>query len=706
MDVLGYEKIVGIDIETWDGNRGGSLDPIKGKIALVQIAYDSNSIKLYRPWEPNFSEALEVLSNKDILKVGHNLKFDLKFFYMNNIFPSPIFDTMIASQIVYAGIGEPDDISQTIEALKKHMDEEIDFLFEDEIILAKKKTKSTYFSHSLQAVLKRELNVFLPKDVQNSNWGAKILTPAQIEYAKNDVKYLVNLAKKLWMKIVAKELQPVAKLEMEFLKVLVMLELIGIKIDKEGWKEKIEKEREELVLLEKELKQEIKKKYSHNIPKKSLQAGLFGLEEEEDINLNSSLQMAKIFGLPNVSKLTLTKIQDETIQKFVKYKQKAKLVNTYSKEYLEKLDKNNRLRSDYSQTKTATGRISSSSPNLQNVPAWFKKYIIAEPGYVPVFADYSQVELRILAYLSEDEQMIESCNSKDMHSENARKIFNIPPDQPVPSDLRKKAKTVSFAIPYGSSPIGLVERGMFSSVAEAKEAISLFFKQFPKVQKFLEENASLAEKLGETKDAIGRIRLYTPETISKNEEEAFTIAKISANMFGLEIRELMDLDYKDLSKKLKISETLAKETLSYWEKQRSLAKIRREGQNHPIQATSASITKTAMVDLLKYLLITGYGYMTLTVHDSVFFEIRKEYLFEAVKGIKEIMEQAALKVIPGMIAPVDVEVGEKIEVSCVRCGNKEERSRYELDFSNRVIIDYRTEPYMCSACSTLSNEQK
>lgn len=150
--------------------------------------------------------------------------------------------------------------------------------------------------------------------------------------------------------------------------------------------------------------------------------------------------MSKIFGLPNVSKLTLERIDDPTIKKYVEYKKKAKLVTTYSKEYLEKLTENNRLMSDYSQTKTATGRISSSNPNLQNVPSWFKRYITAEEGYIPVFADYSQVELRILAYLSGDEAMIDSCNSKDMHSENARKIYKIPPDQPVPPELRKKSK--------------------------------------------------------------------------------------------------------------------------------------------------------------------------------------------------------------------------------------------------------------------------
>jgi len=694
---MGYKRIIGIDIETSSPEGKGSLDPVTGKIALVQVSEEVEGktvVNLYRPWEENFKEVVKILEDPNILKVGHNLKFDLSFFYMNNIFPEPIFDTMIASQILYAGNDEPDDISEVLEAIKEDMQSPQEWLLE---VVGKKKTKATRFSHSLQAVLKRELNVFLPKDVQHLNWLGP-LSEAQKEYAINDVKYLIPLARTLWKKLKSFDLEKVVNLEMKFLKVLVMLELVGVKIDREGWQKHIEKEKEELEKIEKDLKIEIYKKFL----KKDNQQTLSLFNEEEfyasKINLNSSLQMAKIFGLNDVSKLTLQKINDPTIQKYSEYKKKAKIVSTYAKEYLEKADFNDRIHSSYSQVRTATGRISSSSPNLQNVPPWFKKYIRAEKGYVPVFADYSQVELRILAYLSDDKKMIESCNSTDMHAANARKIFNIPEDQPVPSDLRKKAKTVSFAIPYGSSAAGLVMRGMFSSLEEAEETINLFYEQFPKVKEFLELNANKAEK-GLTRDAIGRIRRYDVPYISSEEEDAYRMIKDVTYGSGVRFDdEIKTLGIDEFAKKYSLKKKYINLALSYINKKREINRIRREGQNHPIQATSASITKTAMIDLLEFLSLTGYGYMTLTVHDSVFFEIKEDYLFEAIPEIKRIMEQAGPKVFPGIVTPVDIEVGEKIVKICSSCGKEFEMNRFELDFEDYKIVDYLNENYVCSDC--------
>jgi DNA polymerase-1 len=700
--MLGYKKLVGIDIETSSDDGRGSLDPITGKIALVQIAEEVDGktvVNLYRPWDDNFGDVVRLLEDKSVLKIGHNLKFDLSFFYMNNVFPEPVFDTMVASQVLYSGNDSPDDISEVLEAIKSDMQSTQDWLIE---VTGKKKIKTTRFSHSLQACLKREINIFLPKDVQHLNWLSG-LSEAQKEYAINDVKYLIPLARTLWRKLKSFELEKIIDLEMKFLKVMVMLELTGVKIDKKGWTENIEKEKKELEKIEKDLKLNIYK----NFVKKENQLSLNLFDEDSfnanKINLNSSLQMAKIFGLNDVSKLTLQKLDNPIIKKYEEYKKKAKVVSTYAKEYLEKLDFNERIHSSYSQTRTATGRISSSSPNLQNVPPWFKKYIRAEDGYISVFVDYSQVELRILAYLSGDEKMIESCNSTDIHSSNARKIFNIPENEPVPSDLRKKAKTVSFAIPYGSSASGLVMRGMFNNLEEAEETIKLFYDKFPKVKEFLESSANKAEK-GLTRDAIGRTRRYDVPYISHEEEDAYKmIREITMNSSIRFDDEIKEIGINEFAKKYSLKKKYIDLALSYIDKRRRINKIRREGQNHPIQATSASITKTAMVDLLNFLSLTGYGYMTLTVHDSVFFEIKKDYIFEAVEGIKTIMENAGPKVFPGIITPVDIEIGEKIIKNCFNCGKEIEINRFELDYLNRNIIDYDYEKYICDNCVAKNN---
>lgn len=701
-----YRKLVGIDIETWDGKNKGSLDPFTGKIALVQIAHDKNNIEILRFNENTKPYIKSILEDATILKIGHNLKFDLKFFYVNKIYPVQLFDTMIASEIIYAGLNEPDSISKEIEANKKYLEIPIEELFE---IHAEKQTKATRFSHSLIAVLQRELNIRINKDVQNSNWGAEVLTDEQIEYAKNDVKYLIPLAKHFWRKIKGKSLEKVFYLETEFLRVLALLEIVGIKIDRDGWQKHIEKAKEELIFLEKELKKEIYEKFV--LPKKATpQASLFNDYdiESQSINLNSPLQMMKIFGLHSTSKLVLEKISDPTIQKYIEYRKHAKLVSTYSKEYLEKLDKRNRLHSDYSQTKTATGRISSSNPNLQNVPPWFKRYIIAEEGFVPVFADYSQVELRILAYLSGDEEFIRSCEAKDMHSENARKIFKIPPDQPVPKDLRKKAKTVSFAIPYGSSAIGLVQRGMFESVEEAEYVMKEFFSNFPKVKEFLEQCAESAAN-GLTRDAIGRIRNYdyTIKHQFQKYEAAYELILPKIKNFRLDpVEDFVKIeDYKSFCQmypnlKERISEKEFNIVKKFFETKSKLNRIKREGQNHPIQATSASITKKAMVDLFYYLLSTGYGYMTLTVHDSIFFEVKKDKIFPAILEIKEIMEYAGSRILPGAKTPVDIEVGRKVDVICSKCQQVFETNEYYVDLKEKVFLHISQIDLVCEECKS------
>jgi len=701
-----YKRVIGFDIETWDGKNKGSLDPFTGKIALVQVAFDDGDIKIFRFNERTKPYIKELLEDPSILKVGHNLKFDLKFLYVNDIYPNELFDTMIASEILYAGISNPDDISQYIEAQKKYLDVPVEELFQIE---AKKVTKATRFSHSLIAVLKRELNVNISKDVQNSNWGVENLTPQQIEYAKNDVKYLIKLAKHFWKKIVLDKLEKVFYLESEFVRVLALLELIGVKIDAKGWKEYLTSVEKETLELEKELKKEIYEKFVRSKENKSIISLFEDTAEYEKINLNSPLQMAKIFGLKNVSKLTLQKQDDPTIQKYIEYKKKMKLVTTYTEEYLNKLDDKHRLRSDYSQTRTATGRISSSSPNLQNVPSWFKRYIVAEEGYIPVFADYSQVELRILAYLSGDEEFIKSCEAKDMHSENARKIFKIPEDQPVPKDLRKKAKTVSFAIPYGSSALGLVERGMFETVEEAEMVMREFFNNFPKVREFLQKSADLASKFGFTRDAIGRIRRY--ETVNFDFYlERFSSVEQKLKQFYLDLKNDIAVyetydefikNYENL--KGKFTRTDFKIAKEFLEAKSKISKIRREGQNHPIQATSASITKTAMLDLYHYFLATGYGYMTLTVHDSIFFEVKKDNIFPALKEIKSIMEEAGKKVVPNINTPVDIEVGRKVLRNCVICGQETELNEYIIDWEKEKLYHVDEIGAVCEECQKLSS---
>jgi DNA polymerase-1 len=685
-DFYSHKKLVGIDIETFGEGSKGGLSPYSGDIALIQLAHDDGRVEILRLDQESYWYIKQILEDEEILKIGHNFKFDMKFFIKNRIYPREIFDTMVASGILYAGI-DIDEVSEFFEAVKEDMESEVEQLFELE---ARKRTKSTKFSHSLQAVLKRELDVLLDKELQTSDWS-RPLTTLQKEYAVKDVIYLIPLAKVLWDKILKEDLREVFLLESDLNIVLTYMEIVGVKIDAHKWAEKLRKEEEKLRILEEELQKEI---YYRFVKKDNLSTSLFDDVEYKQINLKSPVKLAKILGLKNVSKQTLEKASsDPTIQKLIEYKKLAKEVSTYSDEYLKKLNRWNRLTSEYYAVMTATGRISSRNPNLQNVPQWFKQMIIAEEGYVPVFIDYSQVELRILAYLSGDTSFIQSANSQDLHSENARKIFKIPEDQPVPKDLRKKAKTVSFAIPYGTSAMGLYNRGFFDTLEEAKEAIQSFFESFPDVKRFLEESANSAVQRGYTRDAIGRIRRYQVPNLDFDINKyldlyrAFMDTALSMNIN----KEIFDMGYENF-KNTKLFEIfrIDKETFEKLAKMNSyfskIASIRREGQNHPIQATSASITKTALVRLFDYLVKTGYGYITLSIHDSIFFEIRRDKIFEAIRNIVKIMEESGREIIGGN-TPVDVEVGTKMEFVCKKCGSTYLDNQFYFDLDKEIIID-------------------
>lgn len=694
-----YKTIIGVDIETTNHMGSGSLDPFTGDIALVQISFSKDDIRLLRLNKENYKFIKELLEDENVLKIGHNFKFDTKFFIKNNIYPVEIFDTMIASEILYAGLGV-DYVSEMIEAAKKDFDREEEFLFEDDILsLLRKKTKSTRFSNSLQAVLKRELNISISKDLQNSNWAEEPLSKAQIEYAQMDVKYLHALANTLYNKLKNSNLLNVFFLECQLLEVLAYMEIVGVKIDKVLWEKRMKETEIELTNLEKELKREI----YQNFVKKSNQNFLFQDAEDneiEKINLNSSLQMKNILGLENVSKQTLENNKTPIIEKFLRYKKLQKELSTYSTSYLKKLNQFDRLTSEYSQTQTATGRISSKKPNLQNVPGWFKQTIIAEDNRIPVFIDYSQVELRILAYLSEDENFIENTNSKDLHEATARKVFDIPEDKPVPKELRKKAKTVSFAIPYGVSAYGLVQRGFFDDLADAEDTILRFYHQFPRVKSFLEKNAGNAVDKKFTLDAIGRRRLYTVYNVNKQyldnylmeynyinsylQKEKNTYLKkiLSYSSYQSFLKNINDEDIKLLISDEKVF-NIFKEILQYKE---SVAAISREGKNHPIQATSASITKTALVRIFEYLRKTGKGIITLSVHDSIFFELEKDNIIQTIKDVKNIMEKSGEEIIKGY-TPVDVEVGRKVELTCIACNEKYYDNQFYLDLKEELLLD-------------------
>lgn len=261
-----------------------------------------------------------------------------------------------------------------------------------------------------------------------------------------------------------------------------------------------------------------------------------------------------------------------------------------------------RIHTNFNQTVAATGRLSSSNPNLQNIPIRtergreIRKAFIPEAGYRILAADYSQVELRVIASISGDENMSRAFNEgEDIHARTALEIFSLGSPDDVTSDHRRKAKEVNFGIPYGVSAYGLSSRLGISN-KEGKEMIDQYFKRFPGVARYIEETTAFAREHGYVKTLMGR-RRYIPDIKSRN-----------WNVRGFAERTAI---------------------------------------NMPIQGTAADIIKIAMIRIHDYLTTENLkSRMLLQVHDELVFEIHKDEVGEVPSLIQTLMESAVKLEVP------------------------------------------------------------
>lgn len=335
----------------------------------------------------------------------------------------------------------------------------------------------------------------------------------------------------------------------------------------------------------------------------------------EEFNINSTKQLGEILfeklGLKSGKKTktgystsveVLEKISGEhpIIPDILEYRQLTKLNSTYVEGLSAYVQSDGRIHGKFNQTVTATGRISSTEPNLQNIPTRLplgreiRKVFRPEEGYVFLDADYSQIELRVLAHLSGDETLIEAYNKdSDIHSITASEVFGVPLDS-VDDLMRRKAKAVNFGIVYGISSFGLGQ-DLDISRKEAEGYIEKYFATYGNVKSFLDTTVSDAKKNGYTTTMFGR-RRPIPELSSSN---------FMTRSFG-----------------------------------------ERAAMNSPIQGTAADIIKIAMINVNKALKEAGYkSRLVLQVHDELLIETKQEEL-ESVKEllVAKMMEAAKLKV--------------------------------------------------------------
>ncbi len=327
----------------------------------------------------------------------------------------------------------------------------------------------------------------------------------------------------------------------------------------------------------------------------------------ERFNINSTKELQKIlFDKLGIKPLKKTKTgystdseslmqlsqKHEIADLIILYRTIMKVISTYINPFLEKVDKNNRIHTTFNQTLTATGRLSSSNPNLQNLPAGddefhssIRKSVVSEKGYKLICSDYSQIELRVLAELSKDETLINIFkNDEDIHTQTAVRLFGVHP-QMVDHNLRRTAKTINFGILYGMGYVSLAKT-LSISKDKAKQTIDTYFKRFSRVKDYIEETINKATENGYVKTYFNRRRYF------------FNINSSNKRLAEFE---------------------------------------KRAAVNATIQGTAADIIKIAMVRLYEKLKDFD-AYIVLQVHDELLIEARENIAEEIAKIVKETME--------------------------------------------------------------------
>ncbi len=379
------------------------------------------------------------------------------------------------------------------------------------------------------------------------------------------------------------------KLELPLAGVLGQMESFGVKVDRGQLSEMGTELKRKLEMIEREI---------------------FALAGEE-FNINSPKQLGVLLfeklGLPAIKKTktgystaadVLEKLEGkhEIIHHILMYRQLGKLLSTYIEGLLKEIHEDGKIHTRFQQALTTTGRLSSINPNLQNIPIRLeegrkirKAFVPSQPGWLMVAADYSQIELRVLAHMSKDESLIEAFRTDvDVHTKTASDVFNVPLEE-VTSDMRRAAKAVNFGIVYGISDYGL-SQSLNINRKEAAEFIEKYLSSFPGVQQYMTSIVEQAKRDGFVTTLMNR-RRYLPDINSSN--------------FNL----------------------------------RSFAE--RTAMNTPIQGSAADIIKQAMIEMDKALEREGMQVkMLLQVHDELIFEAPPEELDQLMKLVPQVMESA------------------------------------------------------------------
>ncbi|QIN77631.1 bifunctional 3'-5' exonuclease/DNA polymerase [Rubrobacter marinus] len=545
-------EAVGVDLETT------ALSPRDGRIRLLQVATpdETHVIDVFEVGD--LSPLKEALEDGPV-KVGHNLKFDYSFLKdEHGIALSPIFDTMLAAQLLAGGNQSP--------------------------------------AFSLEAVAERELDRKLDKSARREDWSGK-LSEAQIEYAARDAAVLLPLREKLAERLREEELLRIAKIEFAAVATIAEMELAGVKLDVTRWKEleKVVRKRRDEKALE----------LDAQFPEPEGMLPLEGLGPR--LNLNSPQQITDAFRtlgieLADTKVWTLLKVDHPAAKLLLEYRELQKKLGTYLETYPKFVDgKTGRIHANFLQCRVPTGRLACTNPNIQQIPHEdeFRRCFVAEEGYTLVIADYSQVELRILAEVSGDPAFVEAFrNGDDLHRVTAATMYGVTMDE-VSKDQRSAAKRINFGLMYGRGAKSLSAQ-LGASEERGRQLIDEYFANYPKVRSFLQKTASRAVRDRTLRTIAGRVR-----------------------KFG----DSGPLDDKGA--------------------------MRREAMNYPIQGCSADIAKLALVYVREDLKSLDARLVN-CIHDEFVVECREEIAAEVAERTSAAMTRAGEAILKKV--PTEVEV--------------------------------------------------
>lgn len=557
---LSKQKEIVVDTET------DQLYPIDAQVIGTSISFKSGEgFYITRDIVDNSKELKEILENSGVAKVGHNLKYDFLTFGNAGIKLNPLsFDTMIASYLLNAGT-------------RQHGLDALAF------------NEFGYQMQSIEELIGKGKNQISMRevDVETVSW-----------YACEDVDMTLRLKEVFEPQLKKENLEDVFRnIEMPLVQILACMERFGVKVDV-GLLEKLSEQAQgEIAQLEKDIYYLAGEEFNIGSPKQ-LQEILFN-------KLKLTAGKRNKTGLSTAAGVLESLVDEhEIIGKILSYRELTKLESTYLQALPMLVNaRTGRIHTSYNQTVAATGRLSSTDPNLQNIPvrgtgigSEIRKAFIAEKGYKLLSVDYSQMELRIVAHLAQDENMMKVFNNnEDIHTNTASAIFDVLPGE-VTDDQRRDAKTINFGILYGLSSFGLASRIGEVSRSDAKEFIDKYFEEYSGVQAYLENVKSEVNETAMVKNEVGRVRKF-PE--------------IRSSQFFIR------------------------------------AAAERAAINFPIQGLQADILKIAMINIFKEL--DGKDdeiKMLMQVHDELVFEVREDLVEKYVKIIKPLMEDAYKLTVP------------------------------------------------------------